>query len=249
MHCDRPAIALRSVGNAAIAYSIGTAIGTVIAGDRPSIGRRQSPHTPKSDRSPLARASHPASDGRCAGAPLASKPSRYNRISKKVLDRPGETSWPHKEKNQKQASRPHCALPTTTPHPLLPTMNQPVPVPNTNEQVPAKPKRIAPRIRQVVDLLVSGECKTQKAAARRVGLHPDYVSRELKKPHVRVFIDRATLQTIASGKMRASARLVQLIDATSEHVSADVSKHMLAIAGIKPANDAQLSVNIDIKAG
>jgi hypothetical protein len=40
-----------------------------------------------------------------------------------------------------------------------------------------------------------------------------------------------------------------LIDAGSEHVSADVSKHTLAIAGIKPAADAQVSVNIDIKAG
>jgi hypothetical protein len=42
---------------------------------------------------------------------------------------------------------------------------------------------------------------------------------------------------------------VELIDAGSEHVSADVSKHTLAIAGIKPTADAQVSVNIDIKAG
>lgn len=112
-----------------------------------------------------------------------------------------------------------------------------------------KPARIAPRIRQVVALLVSGECKTQKAASERVGLHPDYVCRELKKPQVRVFIERAARETIANGTMRASARLVELLDAGSEHVSLDASKHMLAIAGIKPTADAQVSVNIDIKAG
>jgi hypothetical protein len=64
-----------------------------------------------------------------------------------------------------------------------------------------------------------------------------------------VFIARKMRETIAIGGLRASARLIELIDASSEHVSADVSKHTLAIAGIKPAQDAQVSVNIDIKAG
>jgi hypothetical protein len=116
-------------------------------------------------------------------------------------------------------------------------------------QITTKPARIAPRIRQVVDLLVTGECKTQKAASERVGLHPDYVCRELKKPQVRVFIERRARETIAAGTMRASARLVELLDAASEHVSLDASKHMLAIGGIKPSQEAQVSVNIDIKAG
>lgn len=71
----------------------------------------------------------------------------------------------------------------------------------------------------------------------------------LKKPHVRVFIERCVRETIASGTMRAGARLIELVDAGSEHVSLDASKHMLAIAGIKPAADAQVSVNIDLKAG
>jgi hypothetical protein len=118
-----------------------------------------------------------------------------------------------------------------------------------DQQINVKPARIAPRIRQVVDLLVTGECKTQKAASERVGLHPDYVCRELKKPQVRVFIAQRARETIARGTMRASARLVELLDASSEHVSLDASKHMLAIAGIKPTADAQVSVNIDIKAG
>jgi len=121
--------------------------------------------------------------------------------------------------------------------------------PDTNTPIPAKPARIAPRIRQVVDLLVTGECSTQKAASERVGLHPDYVCRELKKPQVRVLIERRARETIANGMMRASARLVELLDASSEHVSLDASKHMLAISGIKPRADAQVSVNIDIKAG
>ena len=33
---------------------------------------------------------------------------------------------------------------------------------------------------------------------------------------------------------------VELLDAGSEHVSLDATKHMLGIAGIKPAADAQV---------
>jgi hypothetical protein len=64
-----------------------------------------------------------------------------------------------------------------------------------------------------------------------------------------VFIARKMRQTIAIGALRASSRLVELIDGASEHVSLDASKHALAIEGIKPTHDAQVSVNIDIKAG
>lgn len=115
--------------------------------------------------------------------------------------------------------------------------------------IPVKDKPISKKIRQVVDLLVSGECKTQKAACERIGLHPDYVCRQLKEARVRVFIERRMRETIAAGTMRASSRLVELVDASSEHVSLDATKHMLAIAGIKPTPDAQVSVNIELKAG
>jgi hypothetical protein len=114
---------------------------------------------------------------------------------------------------------------------------------------PVKEQRIPPRIRRVVDLIVTGECETQKAAAARVGLHPDYVGKALKKQPVRVFIERRSRETIANGMMRASARLNQLVDASSEHVSLDATKYVLGIAGIKPSPDTQVSVNIELKAG
>jgi hypothetical protein len=128
-------------------------------------------------------------------------------------------------------------------------MNALAAIPEQSEAVPVKIKRIPKRIAEVVHLLVTGECKTIKAAAERTNMHPNYVSGALKKPEIRVFIERAARETIANGTMRASARLVELLDAGSEHVSLDASKHMLAIAGIKPTADAQVSVNIDIKAG
>jgi hypothetical protein len=118
----------------------------------------------------------------------------------------------------------------------------------TTDAKPVRERRVSKRIAEVIRLLLTGECKTQKAAAERVGVNVTYLSEVLQKPHVRVFIERRTRETIANGTLRASARLVELIDAGSEHVSADVSKHVLAIAGIKPAAEATALVNINIKA-
>ena len=82
----------------------------------------------------------------------------------------------------------------------------------TNEK-PVRERRVSKRIAEVVRLLLTGECRTQKAAAERVGMNAGYLSEALKKPHVRVFIERRTRETIANGTLRASARLVELLDA------------------------------------
>jgi hypothetical protein len=56
-------------------------------------------------------------------------------------------------------------------------------------------------------------------------MNESYLSEALRKPHVRMFVERRTRETIANGSLRASARLVELLDASSEHVSLDASKH------------------------
>lgn len=108
---------------------------------------------------------------------------------------------------------------------------------------PAKRERIPPRIAKAVRLLLSGECKTQKAAAERAGLNATYLCEALSKPKIQVFIARETRRTITNGTMRAGARLIELVDAASEHVSLDASKHILAIDGIKPV---ETGTNISI---
>jgi hypothetical protein len=112
---------------------------------------------------------------------------------------------------------------------------------------PIRERRVSKRIAEVVRLLLTGECKTQKAAAERVGMNVTYLSEALKKPHIRVFIERRTRETIANGSLRASARLVELLDASSEHVSLDASKHLLAIEGIKPAAEPIANVNFNVR--
>lgn len=114
---------------------------------------------------------------------------------------------------------------------------------------PVKEKRIPPKISQIVDWLLTGACKNQQAACERANLDPSYVSRELRKVHVQAFIARRTRETIDAGTMRAAARLVELCDATSEHVSLDASKHTLAIKGIRPPDQGQVSVSVGVSVG
>jgi hypothetical protein len=54
---------------------------------------------------------------------------------------------------------------------------------------------------------------------------------------------------VALSSGRAAARLNQLIDSTSQKVALDATKFSLGVAGIKPAADAQVNVNIELRAG
>lgn len=113
----------------------------------------------------------------------------------------------------------------------------------------ARRERIPPRIVKAVRLLSTGECKTQKAAAIQAGLNETYLSEALRKPKIQAFIEREARQTIARGLMRASARSVELLDADSEHVAADMTKWHLAVAGIKPADGPTIVNNINVMTG
>jgi hypothetical protein len=136
-------------------------------------------------------------------------------------------------------------LATTTQH--LPGMSMPDLVRNAPKA--AQRDRIPIRVKRACELLVSGEVKTIKSAAEHVNLSREHLGKMLAKPHVQAFFDRATRQTIARAKMRAGARLVQLIDAESEHVSKDAAIHVLRIEGIAPPESGGTQVNVNVSPG
>ena len=121
--------------------------------------------------------------------------------------------------------------------------------PAPNVPKPVKPARISAAVRKAIHLLITGECKTQKAAAERVGISPVWLCIQLKKPAVQVFVSNATRENLAAGTMRAGARILELLDASSEHVSLDASKHVLAIGNIRPPDTSGPLVNIAITPG
>lgn len=121
-------------------------------------------------------------------------------------------------------------------------------IPTADDAIPVREARISKRMRKVLTLLAT-RGMTQREASKQCGMSETYLSAALRKPHIQVFIARATREKVALTALRAGSRLHELIDCDSSSTSFDATRLSLAIAGIKPSADAQVSVNIDIKAG
>jgi len=131
--------------------------------------------------------------------------------------------------------------------PAIATTTQPSTEP---AQQPAKRVRISPRIQEAVRLIATGTVKTQRAAAERVGMSETHLCTMLARPQIQALIARKASETIRTAKLRASHRLVELIDAQSEHVAAQVSERILTSEGIlKSDQGSNIAVNVDIRAG
>src|SRR4051794_8229106 len=110
----------------------------------------------------------------------------------------------------------------------------------TNEvdkiEKPAKARRVSPRVRHAVDLLLTGQCKLKKDAAERANLSREALSRALKQDHVLAYVQEQTRVLLATSQASAAAVMLELLDdAKSEHVRKDVAVHLLGIAGHKPS--------------
>jgi hypothetical protein len=136
------------------------------------------------------------------------------------------------------------------PRPALPAIARNVaPRASGDDRRPRRPRSMKPALREAIRLLVCGECKTQQAAAARVGLHPQRLSEAFAKPEIQAFIAREARATIGAAQLPATATLVRLLDANSEHVAAQVAERLLAINGIKPDDTSRVAVSVDIRAG
>ena len=114
---------------------------------------------------------------------------------------------------------------------------------------PEKRRPIPKRVRLAVEEIVQGRAKTITAAAKKVGLTREYLSRSLSEPHITEHLRLRAARTVAIGAGRASARLIGLLDARSEHVVADVATRILAISGISAPREQNVNFNLQIRAG
>ena len=113
-----------------------------------------------------------------------------------------------------------------------------------------KRKRVTRKVARAIGLMLEGRATTYTAAAGQVDMHPDSLSRALKQPHVKRHLDERTQALLDFGKTIAAGRLMQLINAESEHVSLDAAKLTLGISGIRPAdNGVNISINNNVTPG
>jgi hypothetical protein len=117
----------------------------------------------------------------------------------------------------------------------------------TRADAPDKP--ISKKVRAAIDLMEAGKVKTITDAAAQIGLSREHLSRELAKPHVVQFMHQKARRNLANAALRASNTKVDLLDAVSERVRDMASSYVLGLAGIKPAAEPAMNVNINIRAG
>jgi hypothetical protein len=102
----------------------------------------------------------------------------------------------------------------------------------------------------VIEALVSGKAKNLTEAAKLVGVSREYCSRFLsKRPDAVTYMRERAARVLGVASTVAAARMAALIHAESEHVSFRAAEHVLGVSGIAPANQPQVSINIEAKAG
>jgi hypothetical protein len=111
------------------------------------------------------------------------------------------------------------------------------------------PKRISKKVRAAIDAMVSGDCKRICDAAAKVGLARETLSRALSAPHVAEHLRQKVLRHLAIHAARAGATKTELLESASEIVRDRASTFILGVAGIQPAVNPSISLNLDIRAG
>ena len=114
---------------------------------------------------------------------------------------------------------------------------------------PQKPKPISRKVREAIAGMVAGETKTITAAAEKVGIAREYLSRQLSKPHIAEFLDQKVRRHLAMAATRAGATKVELLDCDNAMVRDRASSFVLGLAGIQPASQPSVNLNIEVRAG
>lgn len=137
---------------------------------------------------------------------------------------------------------------TDTANKLAPAL---VPQPAIAEPAPQKKARPIPgKIKAAIEALQSGKAKSLTQAAKAAGITREYFSRTLSaRPDVVEWGHNRARRLIAAGTWIATPQMLALAHSGSSRTSFEVCRYLLGIAGIKPAADAQVNVNVELKAG
>jgi hypothetical protein len=135
----------------------------------------------------------------------------------------------------------------------LPTPAAERPAPAPAIAAPVKKARPIPgKIKTALEAMLVGKARNLTQAAKAAGISREYLSRTLSaRPDIVVWAQNRAARVLGIGASVAAAKMLDLIHSNSSRVQFESSRHVLALAGIKPASDASVSVNvgIELKAG
>jgi hypothetical protein len=123
------------------------------------------------------------------------------------------------------------------------------PSPARSGTEPAKPARISGKVKAAIEAMVNSDCKNITAAAEKVGLARESLSRALNKPHIAEFMRQKVIRSLAMASARAGAVKQELLDSDNAMVRDRASSFVLGLAGIQPESTPSVSLNLEIRAG
>jgi hypothetical protein len=112
------------------------------------------------------------------------------------------------------------------------TSNVPATVPPGEK--PDRPKPISKKVRAAIDAMVRGDVKTITAAAEKVGVTREHLSRSLSEPHIAKLLQEKVARNLAMSSARAGATKVDLLDSANDMVRDRASSFILQLAGHSP---------------
>jgi hypothetical protein len=129
----------------------------------------------------------------------------------------------------------------------LAVLDNSLPAPPGVEVAPSG--RISGKVKAAIDAMVNGDCKNITAAAEKVGMARESLSRALNKPHIAEFMRQKVIRSLAMASARAGAVKQELLDSDNAMVRDRASSFVLGLAGIQPVNSPSINVNLEIRAG
>jgi hypothetical protein len=126
-------------------------------------------------------------------------------------------------------------------------MNQSQPLDNADQpQKKRRKRKISPAVIQAIELWATGRAKNKTEAATMASVSPEWFGKMLKRPETGVLVEQMTRRLFAEGKIRATARMMDLMDSSSSKVSFEASRFVLAVNKIAPPRDGGSVVNVNL---
>jgi hypothetical protein len=110
-------------------------------------------------------------------------------------------------------------------------------------KIKRRKRRISPKIIHAIELLASGKARTQSEAAAMASVTPEWLSKMLGRPEMGVLLEQTCRKYLRNGTVRATARLIELLDSASSRTALEASKHVLGISNISPPREGGVTIN------
>jgi hypothetical protein len=107
-------------------------------------------------------------------------------------------------------------------------------------------RRISPAVIHALELWATGRAKNKTEAATMASITPEWFGKMLKRPETGVLVEQMTRRLFAEGQIRATARMMDLMDSSSSKVSFEASRFVLAVNKIAPPRDGGNVVNFNL---